>query len=225
MKYVIEGGALPVVRVFLEPGETMISEAGGRTWAKGEFVTESSSEGGAKKALGRMFSGESLFMSKYTAQGAAEIAFASSFPGKILAVELGEGRSIVAQRKAFMCATYGVTLSTFFQKKLGAGLAGGEGFIMQKITGPGIVFLEIDGYCVEYDLQPGERMVLDTGVLAVMEETVSMDVEMVKGVKNMFLGGEGLFDTCVTGPGKVYLQTMTIENLAKLIIPFIPSKN
>ena len=170
-----------------------------------------------------MFSGESLFMSKYTAQGAAEITFASSFPGKILAVELGEGRSIVAQRKVFMCAH---TVSRFPRSsKLGAGLAGGEGFIMQRITGPGLVFLEIDGYCVEYDLQPGERMVLDTGVLAVMEETVSMDVEMVKGVKNMFLGGEGLFDTCVTGPGKVYLQTMTIENLAKLIIPFIPSKN
>jgi hypothetical protein len=136
MKYVIEGGALPVVRIFLEPGEVMISESGGRTWAKGDILTEASSEGGAKKALGRMFSGESLFMSKYTAQSAAEIAFASSFPGKILAVELGEGRSIVAQRKAFMCATYGVTLSTFFQKKIGAGFAGGEGFIMQKITGP-----------------------------------------------------------------------------------------
>jgi uncharacterized protein (TIGR00266 family) len=225
MKYVIEGGALPVVRIFLEPGEVMISESGGRTWAKGDILTEASSEGGAKKALGRMFSGESLFMSKYTAQSAVEIAFASSFPGKILAVELGEGRSIVAQRKAFMCATYGVTLSTFFQKKIGAGFAGGEGFIMQKITGPGIAFLEIDGYCVEYDLQPGERMVLDTGVLAAMDETINMDIEMVKGVKNMFLGGEGLFDTIVTGPGKVYLQTMTIENLAKLIIPFIPSKN
>ncbi|NLD16383.1 MAG: AIM24 family protein [Tissierellia bacterium] len=225
MKYSIEGGALPVVRIYLEPGESMISEAGGRTWARGNILTESTSEGGAKKALGRMFSGESLFMSKYTAQGPAEIAFASSFPGKILAVELGEGRSIIAQRKAFMCGTYGVQLSAHIQKKLGAGLAGGEGFIMQKITGPGIAFLEIDGYCVEYDLQPGERMVLDTGVLAAMDETVNMEVEMVKGMKNVFLGGEGLFDTFVTGPGRVYLQTMTIENIAKLIIPFIPTKN
>lgn len=224
MKYSIEGGALPVVRVFLEPGESMISEAGGRTWAKGNILTESTSEGGAKKALGRMFSGESLFMSKYTAQGPAEIAFASSFPGKILAIELGEGRSIIAQRKAFMCATYGVELSLHVLKGLGKGLAGGEGFIMQKITGPGIAFLEIDGYCIEYDLKPGERMVLDTGVLAAMEETVNMEVEMVKGMKNIFLGGEGLFDTFVTGPGKVYLQTMTIENLARLIIPFIPDK-
>lgn len=224
MKYSIEGGALPVVRVYLEPGETMISEAGGRTWAKGDILTESTSEGGAKKALGRMFSGESLFMSKYTAQGPAEIAFASSFPGKILAIELGEGRSIIAQKKAFMCGTYGVEISLHMLKGLKKGFAGGEGFIMQKITGPGIIFLEIDGYCVEYDLQPGERMVLDTGVLAAMEETVNMEVEMVKGMKNIFLGGEGLFDTFVTGPGKVYLQTMTIENLARLIIPFIPEK-
>ncbi|NLW43033.1 MAG: TIGR00266 family protein [Tissierellia bacterium] len=224
MKYSIEGGALPVVRIYLEPGESIISEAGGRTWARGNILTESTSEGGAKKALGRMFSGESLFLSKYTAQEPAEIAFASSFPGKILAVELGEGRSIIAQRKSFMCGTYGVQMSAHVQKKLGAGLAGGEGFIMQKITGPGIIFLEIDGYCVEYDLQPGERMVLDTGVLAAMEETVNMEVEMVKGMKNVLLGGEGLFDTYVTGPGKVYLQTMTIENLAKLMIPFIPAK-
>lgn len=224
MKYSIEGGALPVVRVYLEEGETIISEAGERAWARGPVLTETTSEGGAKKALGRMFTGESLFMSKYTAQGDCEIGFAAGFPGRILAVELGEGQSIVAQKGAFMCGTYGVTLSVFFQKKLGAGMFGGEGFLMQKITGPGMIFLEIDGYCVEYDLLPGERLVLDTGILAVMDETCNVDVEMVKGVKNIFLGGEGLFDTIVTGPGKVYLQTMTVANLAKLIIPFIPDK-
>ncbi|NLY09487.1 MAG: AIM24 family protein [Tissierellia bacterium] len=224
MNYSIEGGALPVLRVFLEPGETMISESGGRAWAKGPILTEASSEGGAKKALGRMFSGESLFMSKYTAQGPAEIAFTSSFPGRILAMELGPGQSIIAQKSAFLCGTYGINLSMFFQKKLGAGLVGGEGFVMQKITGPGLVFLEIDGYCVEYDLAPGEQIVADTGVLAVMEETCSMDVQMVKGMKNVLFGSEGLFDTVITGPGKVYLQSMTMPNIAKLIGEFIPSK-
>lgn len=224
MNYSIEGGALPVLRVFLEPGEIMISESGGRAWAKGPILTEASSEGGAKKALGRMFSGESLFMSKYTAQGPAEIAFTSSFPGRILAMELGPGQSIIAQKSAFLCGTYGINLSMFFQKKLGAGLVGGEGFVMQKITGPGLVFLEIDGYCVEYDLAPGEQIVADTGVLAVMEETCSMDVQMVKGMKNVLFGSEGLFDTVITGPGKVYLQSMTMPNIAKLIGEFIPSK-
>lgn len=225
MKYSIEGGALPVVRVFLEAGESIISEAGERAWARGPVMTEATSEGGAKKAIGRIFSGESLFMSRYTAQGSAEIGFAAGFPGRILSVELAEGQSIIAQKGAFMCGTNGVELSMYFQKKLGAGFLGGDGFIMQKIAGPGMVFLEIDGYCVEYDLLPGERIVMDTGVLAVMEESCSIDIEMVKGAKNIFLGGEGLFDTIVTGPGKVYLQTMTVEKLAKLIIPFIPQKS
>lgn len=224
MKYSIEGGTLPVVRVQLEAGETMISEAGGRAWSKGQITTETTSEGGAKKALGRMFSGESLFMSKYTAEEASEIAFTSSFPGLILAIDLEPGKSIIAQKKAFLCGTYGIELAVHFQKKLGAGFAGGEGFVMQRITGPGIVFLEIDGHCIEYDLDQGERIIADTGVLAVMEETCSMDIEKIKGAKNIFLGGEGLFDTIITGPGKVYLQTMTIKNLAGLIIPFIPEK-
>jgi uncharacterized protein (AIM24 family) len=175
--------------------------------------------------LGRMFTGESLFLSKYTAQGPAEIAFASSFPGRIIPMELGPGRSIICQKKAFLAATAGVTLSVYLQKKLGKGLFGGEGFIMQKITGPGFVFLELDGHCMEYSLAPGERLVCDTGVLALMEESCQMDIQMVKGVKNMLFGGEGLFDTVVIGPGKVWLQTMTIPHIAGLISPYIPSKS
>lgn len=224
MRYTIEGDSLPVVICQLEPGETMISESGGRTWAKGEMITEASSEGGAKKMLGRMFSGESLFMSKYTARSAVEIAFASSFPGRIVAVELVPGQSVICQKKAFLAATAGVTLSIQFTSNLGRGFFGGEGFIMQKVTGPGVVFLELDGHTVEYDLAPGERIVCDTGVVALMDETCNMDVQMVKGVKNMIFGGEGLIDTVVTGPGKVCLQTMTIPKLAQLIIPFIPDK-
>lgn len=221
MRYRIEGDSLPAVIIGLEAGETMISEAGGRTWTLGPITTESVS-GGAAKAIGRMFSGESLFLSKYTAQGSAEIAFTSSFPGKIIAKELAAGESIICQKSSFLCATSNVNLSIFFQKKIGAGLVGGEGFIMQKITGPGLVFLELDGYTPEYELAPGQKLVCDTGVVAYMDETCSLDVQMVKGVKNMFFGGEGLFDTVVTGPGKVCLQTMPAAKLAQSVSKYIP---
>ena len=224
MNYSIEGGSLPAVIITLNPGESLISEAGGRTWSRGPITTEAKAEGGAGKSIGRMFMGESLFMSVYTAQGPAEIGFSSSFPGQIVARELQAGQSIIAQKSAFLCATRGVELSVFFQKKLGAGLAGGEGFIMQKITGPGLVFLEVDGYCKEYDLAPGEPLVCDTGVLAIMDATCQMDIQIVKGFKNVLFGGEGLFDTVITGPGKVHLQTMTIAKLATLMVPFLPKK-
>ena len=225
MRYNIVGDSLPVVICNLDPGESMISESGGRTWYRGNVLTETSSGGGAKKVLGRMFSGESLFLSVYTAQSAAEIAFASSFPGRIIARQLAPGETIICQKSAFLAATAGVDMAVHFQKKLGAGFFGGEGFIMQRVTGPGIVFLELDGYCVEYNLAPGEPLVCDTGVLAIMDATCALDVQMVKGFKNVFFGGEGLFDTLVTGPGKVYLQTMTIPNIAKLIYPFLPKQN
>jgi len=224
MKYSIEGGSLPVVICQLDAGETMVSESGGRTWAKGDVETSTSSEGGVKKMFGRMLSGESLFMSKYHANSSAEIAFASSFPGRIIDITLGNGQSIICQKRAFMAATDGVELTTYFNKSVGKGLFGGEGFIMQKITGPGTVFLEIDGHCAEYNLGAGERIVCDTGVLAIMDESCKMDIEMVKGMKNMFLGGEGVFNTTITGPGKVYLQTMTLENLAGLLLPFMHEK-
>ncbi|NLJ94907.1 MAG: AIM24 family protein [Clostridiaceae bacterium] len=224
MNYSIEGGSLPVVRIFLNQGESLVSEAGGRTWARGPVRTETESGGGFGKMFGRMMSGESLFLSTYTAQGPCEIAFASSFPGKIIPYELAPGQSIIAQKSAFLCATAGVDLSIYFQKKFGAGLAGGEGFIMQKITGPGLAFFEIDGHSVEYDLQPGEQIVTDTGVVALMDTTCQMDVQMIRGVKNVLFGGEGLFDTVVTGPGKVHLQTITLGGLAKLLSPFIDRK-
>ena len=225
MRYSIEGGSLPAVLIQLEPGEVVLSESGGRTWMKGNIDTDTRAEGGLGKSLGRMFSGESLFMTRYTARGPAEIGFASSFPGKILAVELAPGQSIICQKSAFLCGVGNIDLSIHFKKKLGAGFFGGEGFIMQKVTGPGMVFLELDGYCKEYILGPDERLTCDTGVLAVMDETCTMDVVMVKGAKNIFFGGEGLLDTVVTGPGKVCLQTMTIPKLAGLIAPYIVTKN
>lgn len=225
MKYVIEGGSLPAVVIQLEDGETIISEVGARTWSRGPVVTETKAEGGVGKALGRMFTGESLFMSRYTAQGgSAEIAFSSSFPGSIVERTLQAGESVICQKSAFLCATKGTELAVHFQKKLGAGALGGEGFIMQKVTGPGTAFFEIDGYCKEYTLQDGEKLICDTGVLALMDSTCQMDVQLVKGVKNVLLGGEGIVDTVVTGPGKVYLQTMRIPAIAKLMIPFLPFK-
>ena len=224
MNYSIEGGTLPAVIIQLEPGETILSEAGGRTWSRGPITTEAKAEGGVAKSIGRMLSGESLFMSRYTAQGPAEIGFSSSFPGQIVAWSLQPGESIVCQKSAFLCATQNVELAVHFQKKLGAGLFGGEGFIMQRVTGPGIVFLELDGFCKEYNLQPGESLVCDTGVLAIMTSTCTMDIQMVKGIKNTLFGGEGLFDTVITGPGKVFLQTMTIGKLAKQLLPFTSGK-
>ncbi len=225
MKYNIEGGNLPAVVIELEAGETIISEAGGRTWMRGPIVTDTTSGGGIGKVFGRMFTGESLFLSKYTANGNAEIAFTSSFPGRIIARELAAGESIICQKTAFLCGAGDLDLSIHFRKRIGAGLFGGEGFIMQKVTGPGIVFVELDGYSPEYELAPGETLVCDTGVVAMMDETCNMDVQMVKGAKNIFFGGEGLFDTVVTGPGKVYLQTMTIPKLASLLAPYMPTNN
>ena len=224
MQYSIEGGSLPAVIISLNAGEKLISEVGGRTWSRGDVTTETTSNGGAGKALGRMLTGESLFMSTYTANGPAEIAFTSSFPGRIIARELGPGQSVIAQKSAFLCASYGTQLSVYVNKGVGKGLFGGEGFLMQQITGPGIAFFEIDGYCKEYDLAPGERIVCDTGVMALMDDTVTMEIQTVKGLKNKLLGGEGLFDTVLVGPGKVHLQTMTVPKLAGLIAPFLPAK-
>ncbi|MFR9308496.1 MAG: AIM24 family protein [Lachnospiraceae bacterium] len=221
MRYQIEGGSLPAVIIQLDAGETIISELGGRTWAKGTILTETKAPGGLGGGIGRMFSGENMFMSYYTAQGPAEIGFASSFAGSIIARELGPGESLICQKSAFLCASSGVELAVHFQKKLGAGFLGGEGFIMQKVTGPGVVFLELDGYVKEYDLMPGEELGCDTGVVALMEESCQMDIRVVKGLKNKLLGGEGLVDTVIIGPGKAYIQTMSLPRLGGVLSPFI----
>jgi len=222
MQYKIEGTPLPVLICTLDAGESMITESGGMSWMDANIEMQTSSNGGVGKALGRMFSGEGLFQNIYTSKvPSGLIAFASSFPGTILPVEISGGKTIIAQKSAFLASTSGVQMSVFFQKKLGAGFFGGEGFIMQKIFGEGIVFLEIDGHCVEYTLAEGQRMLIETGQLAAMEETVKMDVEMVKGLKNMVFGGEGLFNTSVTGPGKIWLQTMPASKLAGAVRPYI----
>ena len=185
---------------------------------------ETTSNGGIGKALGRAFAGEHLFQNRYTAQGGAGmIAFASSFPGSIKAFQIAPGQDMIFQKSAFLAGESTVQLSVHFRKKLGAGLFGGEGFIMQKVSGYGTVFAEFDGHVVEYDLQPGQQIIVDTGYLAAMSATCSMDIQKVPGVKNMFFGGEGIFNTVVTGPGHVWLQTMPISNVAGALRPYMPS--
>ena len=222
MKYEIKGEPMPVVICNLENGEKMITERGSMVWMTPNLKMETKG-GGIGKAFGRMFTGEALFQNIYTAEnGTGMIAFASSFPGTIRAVEITPDKPIIAQKSAFLASTDGVELSVKFQKKFAAGVFGGEGFIMQKISGTGTVFLELDGSTVEYDLADGEQLLVDTGNLALADATVSIDVQAVKGAKNVLFGGEGLFNTVVTGPGKVVLQTMPLSSFANTIAAQIP---
>lgn len=223
MKYEIRGGNLPVVLVDLNAGETMFTQSGGMAWMTGNISMSTNMEGGLFGGLARAFSGESIFMATYVCQsGTGTMAFASSFPGTILPIKFEGGKTLICQKDAFLCAEKSINLEVTFRKKLGAGLFGGEGFIMQRISGNGMAFLELDGDVVEYELQPGQVLKVDTGHVAAFESTVSFDIETVKGFKNILFGGEGLFLTRLTGPGKVWLQTMPIENVAKRIIPFLP---
>lgn len=226
MEYQIEGAPLPVVICQLEAGETMLTERGSMSWMTPNMKMETSTNGGLGKAFGRMLSGDSIFQNRYTAQGGQGlIAFASSFPGSIRAFEIGPGKELVVQKSGFLAAEAGVELSVFFQKKLGSGFFGGEGFIMQKLSGQGIAFAEFDGHVVEYELAAGQSLVVDTGYIAAMDATCSMDIVTVPGVKNAFFGGEGLFNTVVSGPGHIWLQTMPISSVAAVLRPFFPSNN
>lgn len=224
MKYEIKGGAFPVVVCELTDGEQMITEKGSMVWMTPNMVMETTG-GGIGKMFSKAFSGESMFQNIYTARGAGMITFGSSFPGKILPLQIAPGREMIVQKNAFLASEAGVELSIHFNKKLGAGFFGGEGFIMQRLSGSGMAFIEIDGDLVEYDLAPGQKMVIDTGNVAGFEPTVSIEIQQVPGLKNKFLGGEGLFNTTLTGPGKIWLQTMPISNVAMAIRPFIPTGN
>jgi TIGR00266 family protein len=219
MKYQVIGEPMPVVVCELEGGESMITERGSMCWMSPNMEMQTSA-GGFGKAFGRMFSGESMFQNIYTAKGAGMIAFASSFPGSIKAVEITPDRPVVVQKSGFLASESGVELSVFFQKKAGAGFFGGEGFIMQKLSGHGTAFLEVDGYAVEYELQAGQQIVVDTGNLAMIDATCSIDIQTVKGVKNVLFGGEGMFNTVVSGPGRVVLQTMPVSGFASALAPF-----
>lgn len=225
MRYTIEGQPMPVVICEVEAGETMICESGAMSWMSPNMLMETSG-GGLGKVFGRAFSGEHLFQNRYTAQGGmGTIAFASSFPGDIRAFEIAPGQEIVAQKSAFLASTSGVDLSIHFQKRIGSGFFGGEGFIMQRISGNGVAFLEFDGHIKEYDLQPGQSIIVDTGYLAAMSTSCSIDIQTVPGIKNALLGGEGIFNTVITGPGHVWIQTMPVYQMANTLRPYFPSGN
>ena len=218
MKYSIEGNPFPAVVCNLEEGEQMITQSGGMSWMSPNMKMETTSNGGAGKAFGRLFTGESLFQNRYTAEGGpGMIAFAANLPGTIKAIEITADKPVIAQKSAFLACEPTVELSVFFQKKFGAGFFGGEGFIMQKLTGNGIAFVEIDGHAIEYNLAEGEKLIVSTGFIALMEASCKMDVVAVKGAKNMLLGGEGFFNTEVTGPGKVIIQTMPAAKLVSAL--------
>lgn len=222
IRYEIEGGNLPVLICYPEAGQTLCTESGAMSWMSPNIKMDTTSGGGISKMFGRMFSGESLFMNEYTAQGGTGmLAFASSFPGSIIPYEVTPGNSIVVQKRGFLAMEKGLDLSIHFQQKLGSAFFGGEGFIMQKISGNGMVFLEIDGHCKIYELGVGESIIVDTGYLAAMSESCTMDIQTVQGAKNIFFGGEGLFHTKVTGPGRVYIQSMPMISTAHALAPYI----
>ncbi len=225
MKYEIRGTVMQTVDVWLETGESVYTESSGMAWMSSNLEMQTSGKGGLLKGLGRMLSGESFFLTTYTCPtGTGMITFASEVPGKVLAMELAAGQSIICQKDAFMAAQEGVDLSVHFRKKLGVGFFGGEGFIMQKLTGPGTAFVEIAGELTKYELKAGQTLKVDQSHVAMIDPTVNFDITRVKGIKNILFSGEGLFLATVTGPGSVWLQSMPLANLAAKIASRIPSK-
>lgn len=223
IKYEIKGANLPYVEIMLSRGQQMICEGGSMSWKSPSITMETTSNGGVGKVFSRMFSGEKLFQNIYTAQeDNSLIAFSSSFPGAIMAIDIAPGREIICQKGSFLAGTAGVEVSIHFNKKIGVGLFAGEGFIMQRMSGNGKVFIEIDGSMEEKVLQPGEKIIISTGHLVMMDATCQIDVETVKGLKNIFLGGEGIFNTVITGPGKVVMQSMPLSKTANMLYPYMP---
>ena len=223
MNYNIIGKPMPIVELKMNKGESVYTQSGAMCWMSEGMKMSTNMKGGFMKSLGRLFTGESLFMVTYEAErDNADISFAATLPGEIHRVELGEGKEYIAQKQSFLCAEHSVNLSVYFQKKIAAGLFGGEGFLLQKLSGSGAAYLEISGSVIERELAPGEKLLVDTSHVAYFENTCDFDVQTVKGFKNILFGGEGLFLTTITGPGKVWLQTMTAANIAEKLIPYIP---
>lgn len=215
INYEIKGGSMPVAVCYLCEGQKLVSEIGAMGWMSDNIIMNTNMTGGLFKGIGRSLSGESVFLNTFTCKNSnGMIAFPCSVPGKIVAKELQPGESIICQKGSFMAGESSVKLKVHFKKKLGSGLFGGEGFILQRVTGPGTVFLEFDGFVDEVILAPGEKLIVDTGHVAAFEPSVDFDIAPVKGLKNIFFGGESVFLTTLKGPGKVYLQTMPLQNLA-----------
>lgn len=224
MRYSIEGGNLPFVKCQLEAGERMICEAGGMSWMDDE-IEMTTTGGGLKKMFGKLLTNEPLFTNTYTARRAGEIAFASSFPGSVVALRVTPDRPVIVQKRSFLAMTPGIDVRIFFQKRLGGGFFGGEGFVMNQFSGDGILFIEIDGSAAEYDIPAGDCKIVDTGYLAAMDASCTMDVRTIKGVGNVLFGGEGLFNTVVRGPGHIILQSMPASKTAATLYSFMPQSS
>ncbi len=227
MEYKILGQTVPVVEMSLNSGETIYTQSGGMAYQSEGIEMNTNARGGIMKSIGRKFSGESMFMANYTAQrDNAVIAFASTVPGTIISVDLSKmSDGLILQKGAFLCAENTVNTEVTLTKKISAGLFGGEGFILQRAHGSGRLFLEVDGDTIQKDLQPGEVLKVDTGNVVAFQPSVSYEIETVKGLGNIFLGGEGLFLTKLTGPGRVILQSQNFSDFATRLIPYIPSRS
>ncbi len=226
MKYKIRGTTLQVADLELASGEAVFTEAGGMCWMSPNVEMQTSTRGGIMKGLGRVLAGESLFLVTYKCtEGTGLISFAAEFPGKIIPLQLTQGQSIIAQRDAFMAAEDGAKLEMHFRKKLGAGLFGGEGFILQKITGPGTAFFEIAGEVTEYNLKEGQTLKVNPGYIAMFDPTVTYDITTIKGIKNILFAGEGIFLATLNGPGRIWLQSMPVSVLAGKLSRYIVVKS
>jgi len=225
IKYHILGTVQQTLSVELQPSQVIYSDAGALSWMTASVNMSTTSGGGLGGMLKRAVSGATVFIINFSAVGQpGQAAFSTDFPGKILPIELDAGQAIILHKHAFLCAEKSVTLDVFFTRKLGAGMFGGEGFILQKLTGPGITFAELDGDAVEYNLQPGQVMKVEPGHVAMFESTVPFDIEMIKGVANVLLGGEGLFLATLKGPGRIWLHSMTVSKMAHRLIEYLPEK-
>ncbi len=227
MEYKIIGQTVPVVEMTLNSGESVYTQSGGMAYQTEGIEMKTNARGGIMKSIGRMFAGESMFMANYTAlKDGAKIAFASTVPGSVMSIDLSKMPSgLILQKGAFLCAEQNIEISVAFTKRISAGIFGGEGFVLQKATGNGRIFLEVDGDSITKELAPGEILKVDTGNVVAFEPSVSYEIETIKGLKNIFLGGEGLFLTKLVGPGKVVIQSQNIQDFAGRLIPYLPSSN
>lgn len=224
MEYKIIGGSFPAISCRLQDNESMIAESGAMIWMSPNMEM-STRGGGIGKMFSRAFSGENLFQNVYTAHGQGLITFGSSFPGEILPLDIAPDREVILQKSSFLASEAGVSMSIHFNRKLGAGFFGGEGFIMQRLSGYGKAFAEIAGDLMEYTLDYGRQLVVSTGNLVGFEPSVQMDIRQVPGIKNKLFGGEGFFNTILTGPGKVWVQTTSISGMAASLAPYLPIDN
>ena len=225
MEYEIKGGAFPIVVCKLQKGERMKDESGSMAFMSSGVKMDTNTGGGVLKGLGRAISGNSFFINTFVAEkDNQEIGFASNFPGKVIPIKLDGANSIIGQKRSFLASEDSVEIDMYFQKNLGTGIFGGEGFILQKFTGNGMLFLEIDGEVIERYLEPGEVLFVDQGHIAAMDESIDFDIERIQGAKNWLFGGEGVFFAKLVGPGRVWVQTMPITKLAQALIPMLPTK-